>query len=72
MDRAQHLQWCKKRALEYADRGDPAGAIASMISDLSKHEGTARHAGIHLTGMLVLGGHLITIEEVRRHIEGFN
>lgn len=32
--RAEHLAWCKQRALEYADRGDIAGALASMGSGL--------------------------------------
>jgi hypothetical protein len=37
-DREEHLEWCKKRALEYLDRGEVANAIASMGSDLRKHE----------------------------------
>lgn len=37
-DRAEHLAWCKKRALEYLDHGDVKGALTSMNSDLSKHE----------------------------------
>jgi hypothetical protein len=36
--REEHLEWCKKRALEYLDRGDVENAIASMGSDLGKHE----------------------------------
>ena len=38
--RAEHLAWCKERALEYVDRGDLAGAVASMMSDLQKHPET--------------------------------
>ena len=34
--RAEHLAWCKQRALEVLESGDLAGAIASMISDLQK------------------------------------
>ena len=29
MTRAEHLRWAKDRALEYADRGDVANAMAS-------------------------------------------
>lgn len=39
-DRAAHLQWCKNRALEYAEIGDFDNAIASMRSDLKKHPQT--------------------------------
>ena len=37
MTRDEHLEWCKKRALEYLDEGDLQNAFASMGSDLSKH-----------------------------------
>ena len=70
--RAGHLAWCKERALEYCDAGDPVSAIASMLSDLGKHPETANHGAIELTGMLMLAGHLSDVASVRRHIEGFN
>jgi hypothetical protein len=38
MTRDEHLEWCKKRAREYLNRGDITNAIASMGSDLMKHE----------------------------------
>jgi pterin-4a-carbinolamine dehydratase len=38
--RAEHLAWCKARALEYVDRWDYSGAVASMTSDLGKHPET--------------------------------
>jgi hypothetical protein len=37
-DRDVYLAKCKKRALEYLDRGEVANAIVSISSDLSKHE----------------------------------
>lgn len=40
MDRAEHLQWAKNRAMEYANAGDYPNAVASMLSDLGKHEET--------------------------------
>lgn len=41
MTRAEHLQWCKDRAMEYVRAGDYQQAVASMLSDLSKHDETA-------------------------------
>jgi len=70
--RAEHLQWCKDRALEYADQGDLGSAMASMGSDLSKHPDTANHGGMELFGMLALAGQLRTAGEIRKFIEGFN
>ena len=72
MDRAEHLQWCKDRAAAYLDSGDVVGASSSMLSDLRKHPDTEEHAGIQLTIMLLMAGHLGTVEAMRRHIDGFN
>jgi hypothetical protein len=72
MSHNEHIAWCKQRALEYVERGDAAGALASMMSDLNKNPETANHAGIRLTMMLMLGGHMETLDAVRQHIEGFN
>ena len=41
MTRAEHLEWAKGRALAYLERGEPDNALASILSDLSKHEETA-------------------------------
>jgi hypothetical protein len=38
MDRDEHLAWAKRRALEYLDRGEVSNAIASMGSDMEKHD----------------------------------
>ena len=40
MNRSEHLQWCKDRALEYVNAGDNQQAMTSMISDLRKHDET--------------------------------
>jgi hypothetical protein len=68
VSRAQHLAWCKERALHYLDRGDYSQAIASMGSDLTKHKETAAlayHFGV--TAMThAIGG---DIAAVRRAIE---
>lgn len=70
--RSAHLDWCKKRALEYVDMGDNSQAFASMGSDLSKHPETEGHSAIQLGAMMLLAGHLSTATEMRRFINGFN
>jgi len=72
MTRQKHLEWCKKRALEYIDAGDCNQALASMLSDLNKHEETRNHAGSQLGVMLLFGGHLSSPEEMSDFINGFN
>lgn len=72
MTRDEHLAWCKKRALEYIERGDPQAAMQSMLSDLAKHPETQNHAGILLGFGLVMAGLLNTPEKVRDFVEGFN
>lgn len=71
-DREEHLAECKRRALEYLDRGDPKEAPTSMMSDLDKHPETAGHIGITVGVMfMTLPGWLEKPAEVRRWIEGF-
>jgi hypothetical protein len=72
MTRAEHLAWCKERALEYVDRGELREAVTSMSSDPRKHEDF--HGPIY--GQLSLLGAMFEIpkgpEAVRRWINGFN
>ena len=72
MTRQEHMEWCKKRALEYVDSGDINGGYASMVSDLRKHSETEDHVAIQLGMMLLMGSKLSTKEEMRKFIEGFN
>ena len=72
MTRQEHLDWCKKRALEYCNRGDTMNALTSMFSDLEKHPETAGHPGIKLGVQLMMIGSLSTEAEARHFIEGFN
>lgn len=69
--RAEHLAWCKERALEYADTGDLAGAMASIGSDLRKHPETRNHPGPELMMLEAMGGHLNSPAKIRKFIEGF-
>jgi hypothetical protein len=56
--RAEHLAWCKQRALEYADAGDVASTLASMRQDMELHPQTAGSYA-HMLGMqLAMAGHL--------------
>jgi uncharacterized protein YejL (UPF0352 family) len=70
--RAEHLAWCKQRALQYVDVGDVQNALASMISDLRKHPDTEDHSGMALGMVLAMNGHLSTERQMREFIEGFN
>ena len=70
--RAEHLAWCKTRALEYVDAGDLSNAFGSLVSDLNAHPDTKGHAAAELGMMLMLGGHLHTEREMREFIEGCN
>jgi hypothetical protein len=68
----EHLEWCKNRALEYLDAGDPAQAFTSMMSDLRKHPELENHVGIRMgVGFMMLPGWISNPTEVRRWIVGF-
>lgn len=70
--RAEHLAWCKERALEYVNMGDLRNAVTSMLSDLRKHPDTEKHIGGELGARLLVGGLLRTEREVKEWINGFN
>jgi hypothetical protein len=70
--RADHLAWCKTRALEYVEAGDLDSAFSSLASDLNKHPETKDHAAIQLGALLEFGGHLNTPKKMRDFIEGCN
>lgn len=68
--RAEHLEWCKQRALEYLDTGQLSNAVASMGSDLTKHPETDCPDVLMLLALRnVIDG---DTEAVRRWIKGFN
>jgi hypothetical protein len=72
MTRQEHLAWCKERALAYIERGEIQEGLTSMMSDMDKHPDTVNLALYQLTVGLMAIGDLSTIEQARRHIEGFN
>jgi len=71
MTPSKHLQWCKNRALAYCDAGDAGQAFASMLSDMRKHPDTADNPALWLGAQLRFGGHMNTVAEVRKFIDGF-
>lgn len=70
--RAEHLKWCKDRAMEYCNNGDLTNALASFASDLGEHEETAGHPAIQLGMMLTISGNLSTQKQMKEFIEGTN
>ena len=73
--RAEHLQSCKDRAMEYVKRGELMEGVTSMMSDLSKHPETRENAA----GILAQLGMLAAMDAqrgdrqaVERYILGFN
>lgn len=71
VSRAQHLDWCKRRALEYVELGELSNAVASMASDMRQHPETdsASLSFLAVAGMLEIAN---GPEAVRRWVEGFN
>lgn len=69
MSRDEHMKWCKERALAYLP-GDPANAMASMMSDIGKHDDTRGHIGLMISPMMYGKAH--DAGEMRKWIEGFN
>ncbi len=72
MERSEHLEWCKKRALEFIKTGDLQQAYASMASDMRKHPETGNHPAIDMGFQMMFGGMLSTGPEMEKFINGFN
>jgi len=71
MTRQEHLEWCKKRAHEYLERGDVMNAITSMMSDMQKHPETKfNNPALNMLGMMAAQNG--DEREARRYIDGFN
>jgi len=69
LSRDEHLEWSKRRAMDYANRGDLFHALTSIEFDLRKHPETANHSGIDFGLRLYINGGLRTIEEMRHFIK---
>lgn len=70
MNRDEHVQWCKDRALDYINSGDLINAFSSMVSDMSKHPETKAIAqAMAPVGMIYVRDG--DYQSMRRWIEGF-
>jgi len=72
MNRREHLQWCKDRAMEYVNDNNITDGIASFMSDMGKHPETEGHSALPLGMMLMMNGSLNTKTEAEKFIQGFN
>lgn len=75
MTREEHMQWCKDRAMDYVKRGDLVNAVASMMSDLSKHDDTRSSVNGVLGQLGLLAAQQAQSGDraaVERYILGFN
>lgn len=71
MTRQEHIEWCKRRALEYLDEGAVQNAVTSMLSDIGKHPETIDKTGA-LVALAMVALQSGDVGEARRFIEGFN
>lgn len=69
--RDEHLAFCKKRALEYWERGEYLEAVTSMMSDLSKHDELKNHPGLQIGSMMFMSKMYQDRDFVFRFIDGF-
>lgn len=77
MTGAEHLAWCKERAMkefDYYTKNDTfevakGNAIASMLSDLGKHPETAAS---QQTGAMLMFLPMHTRRDIEKFINGFN
>ena len=75
MTRQEHMDWCKKRAMEYVNQGDLINGVTSMMSDLEKHPETASKPGSVLVMLGLMAAQQAQQgdrEAVVRYIKGFN
>jgi len=72
VNRTEHLQWCKDRAIEFVDQNDLKNAFSSFQSDMRKHAETSNHIALDMGTMLLVSGHLSTQHEMREWINEFN
>lgn len=72
--RQEHLEWCKKRAIEYIDAGNVSEALSSFASDVTKHPETEaiRDTIANLGIPLLMAGAINTPQAMRKHINGYN
>lgn len=70
MTAAEHFDWAVGRAMEYVELNDGGSAVASLVSDLGKHEGTANILSQDLQGLFMMEVIIGGAQGARRFIEG--
>ena len=68
MTRDEHIQWCKQRALLELEQSIK-NAMASLLSDLSKHPETQNHPGIIIGMERLFKGELSTYVKMKAFID---
>ena len=71
-DRDEHLEFCKKRAHEFAERGELLDAVTSMLSDLEKHDDTKLGPDSPLSALAIMWAAEGDHANVVRWIDGFH
>lgn len=69
--RQEHLEWCKKRAMEAMTDGNIASGWASFLQDMADHPETKDHISLRMGNEMVFGGQINTLEEMKKYINGF-
>ena len=69
MNRDEHLQWAKQRALWELEHSGCTSALTSLIVDFSKHPELKNHLSISLGLKLLGAGQLNSSEVMRKFIE---
>lgn len=72
MNRQEHLQWSKDRAIQILNEGDYVGAYSSFLSDMNEHNELKDHIALQLGLTLMMMGKLSTQTAMKKFIEDFN
>ena len=70
--RKEHIEWCKKRALERVEKGELAEAVVALSNDMSKSSKTIDHPLIDYGMILVIAGYFSTAKQVKEFINTIN
>ena len=71
MDRKEHVAQSRERALAELERSGVADALASLMSDFSKHEATNSNKAYPMLFAMALMKNY-NKDEMKKFIEGFN
>ena len=72
MNRQEHLQWAKDRAIQYLEIDEIFHSWNSFCNDMRKHDELSNHAALSMGTMMMLQGFWKNKEECKKYIEGFN